>query len=125
MVPQSHNHGYREYPLFARAEQGGVQQQQTPRVSIATAHNRHYVRPITRHMCRYAWMRLAHERHSDRGDQGNEAEPTEYLLPSVVHELMAAGEMTVGVVPTSEPWVGVTNPDDLEVARRRIAEVRQ
>jgi hypothetical protein len=52
-------------------------------------------------------------------------EKAEYLLPSVVHELMAAGEMTVGVVPTSEPWVGVTNPDDLEVARRRIAEVRQ
>lgn len=51
-------------------------------------------------------------------------EKAEYLLPSVVHELMAAGELTVGVVPTSEPWVGVTNPDDLEVARRRIAEVR-
>jgi len=32
--------------------------------------------------------------------------------------------MTVGVVPTSESWVGVTNPNDLEVARRRIAEVR-
>ncbi len=56
-------------------------------------------------------------------DHGHE-EKAEYLLPSVVHELMAAGELTVGVVPTSEPWVGVTNPDDLEVARRRIAELR-
>ncbi len=57
---------------------------------------------------------------AEHGDQ----EKSEYLLPSVVHELMASGEMTVGVVPTSEPWVGVTNPGDLEVARMRIAEVR-
>ena len=28
------------------------------------------------------------------------------------------------VVHTEEPWVGVTNPDDLEVARRLIAEMR-
>ena len=48
----------------------------------------------------------------------------EYQIPSVVHQLMATGEMTVGVVPTDEPWVGVTNPHDLEDARRRIAEVR-
>ncbi len=51
-------------------------------------------------------------------------EKAEYLLPSVVHELMARGEMTVGVVPTGEAWVGVTNPDDLEVARARIAQIR-
>ncbi|MEM7142779.1 MAG: NTP transferase domain-containing protein [Actinomycetota bacterium] len=51
-------------------------------------------------------------------------EKTEYLLPSVVHELMAADEMTVGVVPTDEPWVGVTNPDDLQVARDTIAQLR-
>lgn len=52
-------------------------------------------------------------------------EPTaEYQIPTVVHELMAAGQMSVGVVPTDEPWVGVTNPHDLDVARRRIAEVR-
>lgn len=57
-------------------------------------------------------------------DEHGDDEKSEYLLPSVVHELMAAGEMTVGVVPTSEPWVGVTNPDDLAVARQRISEVR-
>ncbi|MBT5137460.1 MAG: NTP transferase domain-containing protein [Acidimicrobiaceae bacterium] len=51
-------------------------------------------------------------------------ETTEYLLPRIIHRLMASSDMTVGVVPTSESWVGVTNPDDLEVARRRIAEVR-
>lgn len=62
------------------------------------------------------WQRF----HAERGHE----EKSEYLLPSVVHDLMEAGTLTVGVVPTDEPWVGVTNPDDLEVARRRIAELR-
>ena len=56
-------------------------------------------------------------------DHGHE-EKTEFLLPTVVNELRQAGTYTVGVVPTDEPWVGVTNPADLEIARRRIAEVR-
>ena len=37
---------------------------------------------------------------------------------------MGAAELTVEVIPTTEAWVGVTNPDDLEIARRRIAEFR-
>lgn len=56
-------------------------------------------------------------------EHGHE-EKSEYLLPSVVHELMAAGEMSVGVVRTDEAWVGVTNPDDLEIARAQIARIR-
>ena len=48
----------------------------------------------------------------------------EYLLPDVVDELMDTGALRVGVVDTEEPWGGVTNPDDLEVARRLIAEMR-
>lgn len=48
----------------------------------------------------------------------------EFLLPSVVHDLMGAAELTVEVVPTSEEWVGVTNRDDLQVARHRIATLR-
>ena len=48
----------------------------------------------------------------------------EFLLPSLVDELMYAAELTVEVIPTTEAWVGVTNPDDLEIARRRIAEFR-
>ena len=51
-------------------------------------------------------------------------EKTEFLLPTFVDELRTAGTLTVGVVPTREPWVGVTNPDDLEIARRRIAAMR-
>ncbi len=58
--------------------------------------------------------------HADHGDE----ERSEFLLPTVVHDLRAAGELSVGVVPTDEAWVGVTNPDDLDVARRRIAEMR-
>ncbi len=76
------------------------------------------------------WMfphRLFHDLEAGFAEfvAGNHHEPkAEYQIPSVVHDLMAAGEVTVGVVPTDEPWVGVTNPNDLEVARRRIAEVR-
>ena len=51
-------------------------------------------------------------------------EKAEYLLPSVVDELMSASELAVEVIPTSEAWVGVTNPGDLEIARRRIAQLR-
>ena len=56
-------------------------------------------------------------------EHGDEAK-TEYLLPTVVNELKTAGVYRVEVVPTAEPWVGVTNPDDLEIARRRINAVR-
>ena len=56
-------------------------------------------------------------------DHGNDAS-AEYLLPSMVDELMQSGRLTVEVIPTAEAWVGVTNPADLEVARRRIAELR-
>lgn len=58
-----------------------------------------------------------------RAEHGHE-ERAEFLLPTVVHDLRTAGELSVGVVPTDEAWVGVTNPDDLVVARRRIAEMR-
>ncbi len=57
---------------------------------------------------------------TEHGDE----EKTEFLLPTVVNELKAAGVYRVEVVPTAEPWVGVTNPDDLEIARRRIHDVR-
>ena len=45
----------------------------------------------------------------------------EYLLPDVVDRLRRSGELRV-VVPTStEEWIGVTNPNDLEPARALIA----
>ncbi|RMH79065.1 MAG: nucleotidyltransferase [Actinomyces sp.] len=56
---------------------------------------------------------------ADHGDDPG----VEYLLPSVVDTLRVRGVLEVEVVPTSATWVGVTNPDDLDVARERIAEL--
>ena len=51
-------------------------------------------------------------------------ETAEYLLPSVVSEMIVSGELTVRVVPTEESWVGITNPDDIEIVRRSIGALR-
>jgi len=56
-------------------------------------------------------------------DHGQEP-TTEFLLPSVIDELRLNGRYSVEVVPTSEQWIGVTNPEDLETARQRIRELR-
>lgn len=45
-------------------------------------------------------------------------EKSEFLLPTTVSDLMERGGLTVEVLPSSETWIGVTNPDDLEVARQ-------
>lgn len=53
------------------------------------------------------------------------SDPTaEFQLPTVVSDMMADRELSVGVVPTAETWVGVTNPTDLEIARDLIAAMR-
>lgn len=50
------------------------------------------------------------------------AEPkTEYLLPDVVDSLRESGEMRVVVPRSQEEWIGVTNPNDLEPARAKLA----
>lgn len=51
-------------------------------------------------------------------------EASEFLLPTVVSEMMSEGALSVDVVPTSEAWVGVTHPADLDIARTRIAAAR-
>ena len=51
-------------------------------------------------------------------------EKTEFLLPSVVAELMAQGHVRVDVITTEADWIGVTNPDDLEPARTTLAVLR-
>ena len=47
---------------------------------------------------------------------------SECLLPTIVAERMAERALSVRVVSTTEPWIGVTNPDDLEAARAALAE---
>ena len=46
---------------------------------------------------------------------------TEYLLPDVVDRLRESGELTVVVPQSTEEWIGVTNPDDLEPARAKLS----
>ena len=46
---------------------------------------------------------------------------SECLLPTVVAERMERRALSVRVVSTTEPWIGVTNPDDLESARAALA----
>ena len=53
-------------------------------------------------------------------DYGGDTD-AECLLPAVVAERMAEAGLSVKVVSTTEPWIGVTNPDDLEVARTALA----
>jgi len=57
-------------------------------------------------------------------DQHGRDDEAEFLLPNIVSDLVRAGDLSVNSVPTREAWVGITHPADLEVARRRIAELR-
>lgn len=54
---------------------------------------------------------------------GHESE-VEYLLPSVINELLVGGLLSVDVVLSDERWVGLTHSDDLATARRRLASLR-
>lgn len=49
----------------------------------------------------------------------------ECLLPAVVAERMAEASLKVRVVRTDEGWVGITNPDDLKLARSALAVSRR
>lgn len=45
----------------------------------------------------------------------------EAQLPTVVGELMAAERLVVEVVSSPEKWIGITNPEDFELARTALA----
>ena len=53
---------------------------------------------------------------NEHGDSSS----AEYLLPTAVASEMVKGALTVRVVTTDETWIGVTNPDDLEIARTAL-----
>lgn len=56
--------------------------------------------------------------HGQWGD-----DPTaECQLPTAVGELMADGRLRVKVVASTEKWIGITNPDDFELARASLAD---
>lgn len=50
-----------------------------------------------------------------------DSEKAECQLPTVVGELMDADRLDVIVRASSEQWIGITNPDDLELARTALA----
>lgn len=54
-------------------------------------------------------------------EQFGDQPKTEYLLPDVVDRLRNEGEMSVKVPVSDEEWIGVTNPNDLEPARAKLA----
>jgi len=46
----------------------------------------------------------------------------ECQLPTVVGELRDDGRLRVKVVSSAEQWIGITNPDDLDLARGALAD---
>ena len=44
----------------------------------------------------------------------------ESQLPTAVDELMKAGEMEVDVKQSAEQWIGITNPEDFEIAKEAL-----
>lgn len=67
----------------------------------------------------FEWIEASFERFlaENRDDAGAEC-----LLPAVVGDRLEQGLLSVGVVPTDEAWIGVTNADDLAAARSALAE---
>ncbi len=58
-----------------------------------------------------------HGRHADS--------PTaEFLLPEALDEQRVEGRLSIEVVDTDEDWIGITNREDLEVARAAFAVKR-
>ncbi len=57
------------------------------------------------------------EFYAEHGD----APKTEYLIPDVVDRLRGEGELAVKVPVSTEEWIGVTNPNDLDPARAKLA----
>ncbi len=55
--------------------------------------------------------------------EAHSADPkSEAQLPTVVGELMNAGELDVDVRTSPESWIGITNPDDLELVRSYLGD---
>ncbi len=49
-------------------------------------------------------------------------EKAEIQLPTVVGDLMDANKLEVEVIQSPERWIGITNPEDLELAKKALAD---
>lgn len=78
--------------------------------------------PVSMNMFGFSGSLFAHveEKWHTFHAEHKDAPKTEYLLPDVVDELRASGDLVVKVVQSSEDWIGVTNPQDLEPAREKL-----
>ena len=66
----------------------------------------------------FDWIGDSFERFlTEHGDDAD----AECLLPAVVADRMAQEALSVRMASTTEAWIGVTNPDDLEAARAALA----
>ncbi|MEM7276380.1 MAG: NTP transferase domain-containing protein [Actinomycetota bacterium] len=55
-------------------------------------------------------------------DANRDQPKAEAMLPTVVGELMSADRLEVAVVSSPERWIGVTNPEDFELAKAALAD---
>lgn len=53
--------------------------------------------------------------------ENSEAEKAEAQLPTVVGELMDDNRLSVDVVASTEQWIGITNPEDFDLAMAALA----
>ncbi|PTX18088.1 nucleotidyltransferase-like protein [Pontibacter mucosus] len=56
-------------------------------------------------------------------DEKGQELKSEFYLPSVVNQMLAAGTAQVKVIPTPEKWFGVTYPEDKANTTRQIAKL--
>lgn len=54
---------------------------------------------------------------------GDRVQEAEYLLPSVIGDMMEKGRGTVKLLPTADKWFGMTYAQDKEDTRKRIHEL--
>ena len=57
-------------------------------------------------------------------EENSHSETAECLLPVCISTLMDRQDFQVSTVPSQEEWTGLTNPDDLELVRNKIHNLR-
>lgn len=61
------------------------------------------------------------QRWLDFYEESKDEPKAECQLPTVVSELMSEHKMMVEVVSSPEQWIGITNPEDLELAKAALS----
>ena len=52
-------------------------------------------------------------------------EEAEFLLPLAIEEQRLNNQIEIDVIRSNESWIGVTNPEDLDVARSALAGIKE